>query len=73
MRSRRSELRKDGFMRIEVEPGKSLPVAYLWLTKQEAGELRDALVDLLADGDAGWHGHVSSADFKTEITIALDD
>ncbi|WP_407342196.1 hypothetical protein [Pengzhenrongella phosphoraccumulans] len=60
-------------MRIEGEPGQSLPAAYLWLTKEEASELRDALVDLLAEGGPDWHAHVSSGDFSTEITIACEE
>ena len=60
-------------MRIEVEPGQSLSAAYLWLTKEEAPELRDALVDLLADAGPGWRAHVSSEDFTTEITIGVDE
>ena len=59
-------------MRIESTPGEALQTAYLWLTRSEVAELRDALNDLLADGDADWHAHVSSADFRIEVTIALD-
>lgn len=45
----------------------------LLLTKTEAAELRDALDDLLQRFDEpGWHAHVSSADYLTEITVAPD-
>jgi hypothetical protein len=45
---------------------------YLWLTDSEAAELRDALNDLLAEPGDGWHAHVSSADYQTEISVARD-
>jgi hypothetical protein len=38
-------------MRIEGTPGEALQTAYLWLTRSEAAELRDALTDLLVDGE----------------------
>lgn len=61
-------------MRIEGDPGEQLQRAYLWLSRAEAAELRDALVDMLgADVDASWHAHISSDDYKREITISLDD
>ena len=59
-------------MRIEGKPGEGLSTAYLWLTREEAQELRDALTDLLTEGDAHWHAHISSADYRAEITVALD-
>ncbi len=61
-----------GTMRIEGEPGQRLSKAYLWLTHDEAGELRDALDQMLAEADSSWHAHVSSTDFQTEVIIALD-
>lgn len=45
---------------------------YLWLTESEAAELRDALNDLLAKPHEGWHVHIPSADFQTEISVARD-
>lgn len=45
-------------MRIEGEPGQRLPTAYLWLTQDEATELRDALDQMLTEADASWHAHV---------------
>jgi len=59
-------------MRMGGEPGQRLAPAYLWLTATEAAELRDALNDLIANPNAAWHAHVSSSDFKTEVTVALD-
>ena len=58
---------------LEGEPGQSLPAAQLWLAKDDAHGLRDALVDLLADEDPDWHAHYSSEDFTTEITLALHE
>ena len=60
-------------MRIEGEPGEPLHGVYLWLTRSEAQELRDALNDLLANGGPEWHAHVPSGDFALEVTIAMDD
>jgi hypothetical protein len=59
-------------MRIEGKPGEPLSTAYLWLTRDEAQELRDAINDLLSGSDADWHAHISSADYQAEITVALD-
>jgi hypothetical protein len=59
-------------VRIESEPGEALRTVYLWVTDSEAIELRDALNDLLAEPGDGWHAHVSSADFQTEISVARD-
>lgn len=58
--------------RIEGSPGEALETVYLWLTRSEAADLRDALNDLLTDVGESWHAHVSSADYQTEVTIALD-
>ena len=66
------QLRNDGRVRIEGEPGEPLATVYLWLRPDEARELRDALDDLLSREDPNWHAHVASADFDREITIALD-
>lgn len=46
------------------------------LTRAEAAELRDALVDLIQHFDrsetAAWHAHVSSSDFQTEINVSAE-
>ena len=60
-------------MRIEGTPGERLATAYVWLTRAEAAELRDGLNQMLIEGNANWHAHVSSGDYQTEITIALDE
>lgn len=45
----------------------------IFLSRPEASELRDAIDALLENfDDAGWHAHVSSADYQSEITIAPD-
>lgn len=59
-------------MRIEGEPGQPLRGVYLWLTKSEAQELKDALNDLLANGGPEWHAHIPSGDFSLEVTLAVD-
>lgn len=41
------------------------------LTHAEAGELRDALVALLNDPDPAGHEHISSEDFRKELTVML--
>lgn len=60
--------------RVRIK-GNGSPVEDLliFLSRPEASELRDAIDALLENfDDAGWHGHVSSADYQTEITIAPD-
>jgi hypothetical protein len=60
-------------MRIESEAGTPVAQVYLWLTIAEAGQLRDALNNMLrTDPDAGWHAHVSSEDYGTEVALAWD-
>ena len=44
----------------------------IYLTHQEAVELRDSLEALVA-GPSGGHEHVSDADYKKEITVCLYD
>ena len=66
------QVRNNEQVRIEGEPGEPLANVYLWLTTDEARELRDALDDLVSTEDPNWHAHVASADFNREITIALD-
>lgn len=72
MCERRRAVREDEQVRIEGEPGVAPSAAYLWLTADEARELRDTLIDLVARNDPSWHGHVASADFSREVTVALD-
>jgi hypothetical protein len=57
-------------VRIEGD-GSGVHDLMLFLTRSEAAELRDTLADLLDHfEEPGWHGHVSSADYQTEITVA---
>jgi hypothetical protein len=43
----------------------------LYLTRDEAAELRDAADAVLEHFDEpGYHAHVSSADYQTEMTVA---
>lgn len=63
-------------MRIESSSGDRITSIALFLTESEASELRDALDGMLADRAAGGstsrHEHVSSADYRTEITVAWE-
>jgi hypothetical protein len=60
-------------MRIECTPGESTPTAFLWMTRAEAAELRDALDGMLSGPvDPSWHAHVSSGDYGSELTIAWE-
>jgi len=58
-------------MRIEAGLANPCPTS-TWLTRDEAGELRDTLEPLMQEGDSSWHGHVSSTDYQPKITVALD-
>jgi hypothetical protein len=54
-------------VRGETELGEVL----LHLTRAEAAELRDAAEAVLRHFDEpGYHAHVSSADYQTELTLA---
>lgn len=45
----------------------------VFLTRSEAAELRDAAEQLLQNfQEPGWHAHVASPDFQTEMTLAPD-
>jgi hypothetical protein len=63
-------------MRIEGSSGSSVGSVLLFLTESEARELRDSLDQMLADRAAGGsttrHEHISSGDYKTEITLAWE-
>ncbi len=59
-------------MRIADVDGNKLGNVYLALSDDEASELSDAL-DQLQSESAGWHAHVSDAEYKTEITVYRED
>jgi hypothetical protein len=50
----------------------SLSVVTIYLTKSEAEELRDSLEQLLANWQSR-HEHVSSSDYKRQITVCIYD
>jgi hypothetical protein len=55
-------------MKIEGTPGEQLPATYLWLSRSEAVELRDALNDMLEEGvDPSWHAHIPAADVTPRL------
>ena len=45
----------------------------LYLTKNEAKELYDALTDLLLEGGAGKHAHINDIDYEHELTVLVYD
>ncbi|MCV2393627.1 hypothetical protein OEB99_04835 [Actinotalea sp. M2MS4P-6] len=61
-------------MRIESDPGTVIPSVHLWLSRNEAAEVRDRLDEMLAQEDppGTWHAHVSSADFRSELSISAE-
>jgi hypothetical protein len=60
-------------MRITDSDGKPLEKVNLALSEVEARELRDALGDLLATREPGWHSHVADGDFSREVTVYRED
>jgi hypothetical protein len=57
---------------LDEKSGQSLARVILYLTRDEAAELRDSLNALLgSSGDR--HEHVSSADYRKELTVCLYD
>jgi hypothetical protein len=70
--SRVALIGKDQLVRI-LGNGSPVQDLLIFLSRPEASELRDAIDALLENvNDAGWHAHVSSADYQTEITVAPD-
>ena len=60
-------------MRIERGDGEAISSVDLFLSRDEAAELRDALNQLLASfGEPHWHAHVADWDYTTEITVVAD-
>ena len=57
---------------LDEKANKSLDAAIIYLTQQEAAELRDSLEQLLAD-QLGRHEHISSDDYRKEITVCIYD
>ena len=60
-------------MRIESEDGSQLRNVSLWLTHDEASELRDALQDMLERGPSAGHAHVASADYQTQVSVTWEE
>ena len=67
-------------MRIEDGDRNGLTSVYLWLTKDEASEMADALRQLLEDPSKDRHEHISArswletgdAELWREITVSID-
>ena len=59
-------------MKIEADDT-PLASAMLYLTVNEAAELRDLLTDLIDRFDEDdFHGHVAGTDYQTELTVVAD-
>ena len=58
-------------MQIVDADGRTLNVVYLALTETEAMDLIGQLGSLIESDDPTDHRHVSSADYQTEIAVAL--
>ena len=57
---------------LDSDSDKSLNEVFIYLTKPEAKELVDSLESLLAS-PSGNHNHISSEDYKKEMTICVYD
>ena len=57
---------------LDGDSDKSLDEVFIYLTKLEAKELVDSLESLLAS-TIGNHNHISSNDYKKEITVCIYD
>jgi hypothetical protein len=57
---------------LDEDSNKKLDRVTLYLTRSEAEELRDDLERILAN-PRGNHAHLSSKDFRKEITICIYD
>jgi hypothetical protein len=57
-------------VRITGKDEATIASVVVYLSPAEARELRDAAEDLLAHPDEpGWHVHISSTDYQTEVTL----
>ena len=45
----------------------------LWLSRNEAAELRDSLDALLKNQNIARHEHVASGDFEREVTVIISE
>lgn len=57
---------------LNQDEDKPLSRVLVFLTKSEALELRDS-VDVLLENSAGRHEHISSEDYRKEITVCIYD
>ena len=56
---------------LNEDEDKALGGVTLFLTMSEASELRDSLNGMLADPIGHDHEHVSSNDYKKEVTVCI--
>ena len=58
---------------MRIEAGAEVREIVMHFTRQKAAEHRDAAEAVLQHVDEpGWHEHVTSADYQTELTIAAE-
>ena len=57
---------------LNQDDDKPLHRVLVFLTKTEALELRDS-IDVLLEDSAGRHEHISSEDYRKEITVCIYD
>jgi len=61
-------------MKIEnMTTKEELSKVFIYLTRSEAAELKDALNAILGEKGMRRHEHVPSSDFQKEITLAIED
>ena len=58
---------------LDHDHDRSLNNVILYLTQEEAAEFSSTLISLLASNTVADHGHISSKDYKKEITICSYD
>ena len=66
------ELKEKCMRLLDSDSDKSLDRVVIYLTKLEAKELIDSLESLL-DSPLGNHNHISSNDYKKEVTVCIYD
>ena len=58
---------------LDQKNDQSINQVVLYLTKEEALELKDSLDGIIEDNNLGRHEHVSSSEYDKEITVCLYD
>ena len=58
---------------LDINTDLSLKDVALYLTKDEAKELRNTLTDLLVEEKQGNHAHINDLDYEHELTVLVYD